>query len=143
VILLDAQGLVALLANEPAADEVDSILTSSGAGITPINLAEAIDISERVMGIDIAVVRPAITQLRSSVLHVLPSSEDDAWRAGRLRARSYHRTHAAISIADAFLVAAARPGDSVASGDAGVIAVARSEGLDVIPLPDSTGRMPA
>ena len=143
MILLDAQGLIALLADEPAAIEVASILESSGAGITPMNLAETIDISERVLGIDPGVVRPAITTLRGSVLHVVACTEEDAWRAGHLRARRYHRGRASISIPDAFLIAAARPGDSVASADAGVLAVARAEKIDVIPLRGSTGRRPA
>jgi uncharacterized protein with PIN domain len=143
MILIDAQGLVALLADEPAADEVESIFESSGAGITTINLAEAIDISERGLGINAAVVRPAITTLRESVLHVVACTEEDAWRAGDLRARRYHRVRAPISIADSFLIAAARPGDVVASADAGVLTVARAEGVDVIPLLDSTGRKPA
>ena len=143
MILIDAQGLIALLADEPAADDVATILESSGAGITPMNLAEAIDISERLLGIDAEVVRPAITTLRESVLHVVACTEDDAWRAGQLRARRYHRARGPISIADAFLIAAARPGDAVASADGGVLAVARAVGVDVIPLPDSTGRKPS
>jgi predicted nucleic acid-binding protein len=142
VILLDAQGLVALLANEPAADDVEDILERAGAGITAVNLAEAIDISERVLGIDTRVVQPAIDLLRDSVLHVLPASEDDALRAGRLRSHRYHRSRAAISIPDAFLIAAAQPGDSIASADAAVVAVARAEGVEVLLLPDSSGRRP-
>jgi len=142
MVLLDAQGLVALLADEPAADEVEEILESSGAAITSVNLAEAIDISERGLGIEAAIVHRAITTLRDSLLHVVPCGEDDAWRAGDLRARRYHRDRAPISIADSFLIAAAGPGDAVASADTAVVVVARAEGLDVIPLPDSNGRRP-
>jgi len=142
VILLDAQALVALLADEPGAGEVGEILRSSGAAMTSVNVAEAIDISERKLGIEPQIVDTAIATLRVAALHVLACGEDDAWRAGELRARRYHHRRSPISIADAFLVAAGSAGDAVATADAGVIHVARAEGLDVIPLPDSTGRRP-
>jgi uncharacterized protein with PIN domain len=142
MILLDAQGLIALLADEPAAPAVAGLLETAGAAMTAINLAEAVDISVRVMGVDRLTVRRGIDMLRESKLHVLSCSDDDAWAAGELRAARYRRHRTQISIGDAFLLAAANPGDSIASADAAVLHVARDVGLGVIPLADSTGRLP-
>ncbi len=143
MIVLDAQCLVALFADEPAAPEVEAILERSGAVVTSVNLAEALDVSERVLRIDGGLVRTAVASLRETRLHVVACTDEDAVKAGALRARRYHRQRAAISIGDSFLIAAAGPGDAVASSDPAVVDVARLEGLDVIPLPDARGRRPA
>jgi PIN domain nuclease of toxin-antitoxin system len=50
-VLLDAFALIALLRDEPAADEVETILRRGEAAMSAVNLAEALDVLQRVDGI--------------------------------------------------------------------------------------------
>ena len=68
MILLDAYALVALIAEEAAAGEVDEILRSEQAAISAINLAEVIDHLVRVRGAAIDEVRRALAPLIGSVV---------------------------------------------------------------------------
>jgi uncharacterized protein with PIN domain len=129
--VLDAYALVALLADEPAANEVERLLRKGAGKITSINLAEALDVLERRDGIPESALRDALDSLP---VQVLPASASDAWRAAELRARHYHRRQRPVSIADCFLVAGAEPDDAVATADAGVLDMARAEGLKVVEL---------
>jgi predicted nucleic acid-binding protein len=129
--VLDAYALVALLADEPAADEVERLLEQGGGKITVINLAEALDVLERRDRIPESVLREALDGLP---VRVLPPSESDAWRAGALRARHYHRRRRPVSIADCFLIAAAEEGDAVATADVAVLDAAADEHVDVLDL---------
>jgi len=142
VILLDAYALVALLATEPAGTEVDGLLESGQTAVTAVNLAEAIDITERVHQLERHEIRDALAPLLGPVVLVLPHDERDAWRAAELRAAHYERTERAVSIADCFLLAAATPDDSIATSDPAVAATARDEGIRLIALPDSSGVRP-
>jgi hypothetical protein len=47
-----------------------------------------------------------------------------------------------MSLADCFLVASVVDGVSIATADRPVAEIARAEGIEVIALPDSTGRRP-
>lgn len=140
--LLDAYALVAFLGNEPARPRVREILRSGETAMTAINLAEALDVVERVHGISLGESRAVVTALEREV-RVLPVREADAWKAAELRAKYYDRRVRAISIADCVLVGASSPADVIATSDGGVISVARAEGIGVIPLLDSSGRHPA
>jgi predicted nucleic acid-binding protein len=142
VILLDAFALVAYVNEEPAANEVEHLLRSERAGITAVNLAETIDVSQRAYGSSRADVRRAIEPLLEGVLRVLDHRAEDAWRAADLRARHYRRREQELSLADCFLLAAAARGDEIATADPAVATVARSENIRVIGLPDSKGRRP-
>lgn len=63
-------------------------------------------------------------------------------RAGLLRARTYHRTTCAVSLADCVAVEAARRHSaSLASSDPHLLDVCHAEGVDTIPLPDQAGRV--
>jgi hypothetical protein len=66
--------------------------------------------------------------------------EADAWRAAELRARLYDRNDRSLSLADCFLLAHASEDGAVATSDPPVAEVARSEGIAVVALPDSSGR---
>jgi hypothetical protein len=67
----------------------------------------------------------------------------DAWAAARLRSQYYERSTRALSLADCFLLATgARLGVAVATADPAVAATARAESLEVVALPDSSGRRP-
>jgi hypothetical protein len=68
---------------------------------------------------------------------IVPISLDftTARRAAELRARHYHRSRCPISLADAVLLASADRGDTVATADPDVLAVAAAEGVETLALP--------
>ena len=140
--LLDAFALVALLLDEQAAEDVEGLLRDDECAVPAINLAEAIDVLIRVHGVPAADVRVGLDPLLGGTVHVVAQGEADAWRAAELRSTHYHRRLAPLSIADCLLLAAARPGDRVATADPPLAHVARAEGIAVAPLPDSTGVHP-
>ncbi len=65
---------------------------------------------------------------------VVPVDSALAWKAGRLRARYYHRRSSRLSLADCCLVAATSGEDSVVTGDRALITMAKAEGLKVVEL---------
>ena len=142
--LLDAYPLVALVADEPAADEVEELLRGGGARIVTVNLCEAIDVCLRVHLLRGAGVRAAIEPLfLVGGLTAVPSGTSEVWVAADLRARHYDRKKRALSLADCFLLAhGSGNGEAIATADPAVAEVARAEGVEVIALPDSTGTRP-
>ena len=140
--LLDAYALVALLGDEPAASEVEAILRAGEAGITVVNLAEAIDVTSRVHGIPQEEVRATLAPLLGEAIAVVIQDEAAAWRAAELRQTHYERRSSALSLADCLLIAAVGERDEVATADRVVARVARSDGRRVVALPDSTGTRP-
>jgi uncharacterized protein with PIN domain len=144
VTLLDAYALVALVADEPAADEVEAILREGGARVVIINLAEAVDISRRVHGIAGEDLRAAIEPLLlGDVLFVAVSDEPQAWLAAEIRAEHYDRKAAGLSMADCLLLAhGVTDGGPIATSDPPLATVARTLGIDVTGLPDSSGKRP-
>lgn len=141
-VLLDAYALVGLLAGEPVAAEVSALSSREPMSIAAVNLGEVVDRLQRVHDFTVGEVRSTIDPLVAAGLQLRPARADDAWRAGDLRARYYDRAGCAISLGDAFLLAAVRRGDRVATSDPAVVAVAEAEGIATYPLPDSTGRLP-
>jgi PIN domain nuclease of toxin-antitoxin system len=142
VTLLDAYALVAFLADEPATAEVEAILRAAEAGVAVVNLAEAIDITSRVHRVAESDLRAALEPLLGTAVTVVAQGEAAAWRAAGLRRLYYDRRASALSLADCLLLAAIGEGDEVATADPAVSRVARSEGLRVVALPDSTGARP-
>ena len=142
--LLDAYAVVALVADEPAAAEVEELLRAGGARVVVANLAEAIDVCRRVHHVSGDEVRAALEPLLlARVLSALVSHEHDAWSAAELRRTYYDRRTRAVSLADCFLLAHARAaGDPIATADPPVAEVASAEAIPVVALPDSTGRRP-
>jgi predicted nucleic acid-binding protein len=64
-------------------------------------------------------------------------------RAGRIRARRYHREHASVSLADCVAASAALASNSpLATSDPALADILRAEGGKIHPLPDSKGRRP-
>jgi len=140
-VLLDAFALIALLRGEPAADEVETILRRGDAAISAVNLAEALDVLQRVDGADPARIEAVTGPLVRESLALLPVDERTARGAAGVRARRYHRTRAPLSLADCLLVAAAAEAEgSIATADRPLASAARAEGLEVVALPDSRGR---
>ena len=140
MILLDANALIALFADEPAAAEVEQLLVGPAA-MTATNAAEAIDFLLR-NRLEASAVRARWTSLLRAGLRVVAVDERLAWAAATLRARRYHRRSCPLALADCVLLAAAGPDDAVASSDRPVVATARAEGIAVRALLDSRGVRP-
>ena len=142
--LIDAYGLVALAANETAANEVESLLRSGDAAVPVVNLAEAIDVCRRTHGLDSAQLRRRFDLLiLTGGLAAVSSTEEHAWRAGDIRASHYHRTARPLSIADCLLLAhALLAGGAVATADPHLADLARGLGVELVPLPDRAGKRP-
>jgi predicted nucleic acid-binding protein len=133
--VLDAYGLVAFLVGGRAAEQVAAILRTGEASVPTANLAEALDVSERVRGMPIGRAMEILEPLFEGALATIPLDRAIALRAAEIRVRHYHRTACPISLADAVLVASAGSGSRLATADAAVLAVARAEGIASIELP--------
>jgi predicted nucleic acid-binding protein len=143
LILLDAYALVALLGEEPAAAEVEGLLRRGDCAASVVNLAEAIDVSCRVHDLPLADVRDALGALiLSGEVRVRVPDEESAWRAAGLRQSYYAKKSCELSLADCFLIGAATSVDQIATADEPVAHVARTEGIEVVALPDSSGTRP-
>jgi predicted nucleic acid-binding protein len=144
VALLDAYALVAFIADEPAAGEVEPFLRGRDAQIIVVNLAETIDVTQRVHGRSADEVRAALEPLLlGGALSITVSQEADAWLAASLRASHYDRKTRALSLADCLLLAHAVAGnDVIATADPALAVAARGEGVGIVALPDSTGKRP-
>lgn len=142
--LLDAYAVVAFVADEPAAEEVESILREGGARVVIVNLAEAIDIAGRVHAIPIDEIRVAIEPLLlGNVLAPAISDESQGWLAAEIRGTYYHRQTSPLSIADCLLLAhGATDGGPIATSDGPVATAADVLGIRVVRLPDSAGERP-
>jgi PIN domain nuclease of toxin-antitoxin system len=142
-VLLDAFALIALLRDEPAADEVETILRRGEAAMSAVNLAEALDVLQRVDGIDRARLDTLTGPLIRESLVLLAVEERTARDGADIRARRYHRTREPLSLADCLLLAAARGAQAVvATADRPLASAARAEEIEVAALPDSRGRRP-
>ena len=135
MILLDAYGLVALLTGGPAADQVEDILRRGDAAISTLNLAEALDVSQRTFGLQVGRAMEVLEPLFDGPLRAIAVDVPTAQAAADLRATHYHRSRRPITMADAVLLASAKPGDRVATADPDVLAVAAAIGLGVEALP--------
>ena len=138
--ILDAFAVIALLKGEPAAAQVQLLIQAGGCALTSLGVAEVIDHLERVVK----------TSEEDAVLDVAqlglapPIELDDAsaTQAALLRARHYNKKNRAVSLADCVVAHAARTVTSaVATSDPHLLELCREEGIAVIPLPDSSGRM--
>jgi len=140
--VLDAYAVLAFLRDEPAADDV-AILLESPTVLSAVNAAEVIDQLVRVYGRAADDVHADLAVLSRAGMDVTPVSADVGIRAGRLRARHYHRERMAVSLADCVAAATAasleRP---LATSDPALAAMLRAEGNGVYALPDSTGQLP-
>jgi uncharacterized protein with PIN domain len=141
VIVLDAYALTALLAGEPAANEVGELISGARTAVTAPNLAEAVDRLGRIHGIAVERTRAAVESLEQSIdLHVRAAERPHAWRAAELRIKHYHRARRPLSVGDCLLLAMTSEQDQVATADPHVLAVAGAERIEWIALSDSQGR---
>lgn len=136
--VLDAFAVIALLRGEPAAAEVRLLLESGDAALTSLGLAEVIDHLVRVARVPAEEAALDVAQL--GLADALPVDADLALRAALLRARNYHRTDRAVSLADCVAAEAARTlGTGLVSADPHLLDLCRDEDIASIPLPDSGG----
>jgi predicted nucleic acid-binding protein len=135
VTLLDAYALIAFLIGGPAAPQVRSILRDGDAALATANLVEVLDVSERVHGVPIERTMEILDPLFEGSLVAVSLDFRIARRAAQIRARHYHRSSRPISLADAVLIASARPDDRLATADPDVLAVAIDENISTVELP--------
>lgn len=140
--LLDAYALIALVADQPAAAEVQKLIRGGGCRASVVNVAETVDVSHRVLTLKIAEIREVLDPLFLDEVALVEPEESHAWSAAELRSRYYDRGNRAISLADCFLLAHASEDGAVATSDPPVAEVARAEGIEVVALPDSSGQRP-
>jgi PIN domain nuclease of toxin-antitoxin system len=141
VILLDAYAVIALARSEGAADEVEE-LVRDGAVVCATNYLETADRLIRISGWSANETSERFALLFGGAVQIRAVDEDIGWRGAVLRARYYDRNSCDLSLADCVLLASAGPDDSVATADPAVAAVARAEGIGLVPLPDSSGQRP-
>jgi PIN domain nuclease of toxin-antitoxin system len=132
--VLDAFALVGLALEEPAADEVETLIRRGDSAVTAINLAEALDQLARVHRRDLEELRWRFGPVIGELVALIAVDESLSWRAVGLRGRHYHRRQSPVSLADCVALAAVGPDDSIATADQPLARAARSEGLDVITL---------
>lgn len=143
--ILDAYALVAFLADEPAADRVEELLRDrlDPASVSAVNLAETIDVLIRRYGHSPEAVSARLDWVLAAPMQVIEADEITAREAGRIRAERYHRTQAPISLGDAFALGTASLLEArLATADPALASVAIREGVEVVGLPDSEGRLP-
>lgn len=140
--VLDTQALVALLAAEPAAAEVEAILRGRDgiATVSAITIAEVIDVLVRTRSQRVDASDDYISGFIAGGLEVVPVDEAIGRLAGALRARHWDPKRRPVSMADCVVLATGMlVGESIATADQSLIAAARAEGHPVIALLDSRG----
>ena len=105
--LLDAYALVAFLVGGPATAQVRGLLREGDAMVATANLAEALDVSQRVYGLPITRAVEILDTLFEGSLGTMPLDIIIARKAAEIRAAHYHRSTRPISLADAILLASA------------------------------------
>jgi predicted nucleic acid-binding protein len=136
VTFLDAYALIAFLVGGPATVHVRGLLREGETAVATANLAETLDVSQRLYGLTVSRAMEALDPLLEGPLRAVSLDCAVARRAAEIRAKHYDRTMRSISLADAALLASANPGDLIASADADVLAAARAEQLGVVALPE-------
>ena len=134
--LLDAYALIAFLVGGPAAPTVRALLREGDVAVTAANLAETLDVSQRVHGLAIPRAMEVLDPLLQGPLGVIPLDAEIARSAAEMHAGHYHRSTRPISLADAVLLASARSGDRIATADPDVLAIADAEDVETVVLPE-------
>ena len=141
VIILDASAVLAWLMAEPAAPQVRRLIRGSEeTTLTVLGVAEVLDRLVRRTGLS---ERNAMSNLERLDLAEPPVLDTTlATSAGLLRARYYQRRTRSLSLADCVAAETARRlGASLATADGPLLDTCTDEGIEVIALPDSEGRV--
>ena len=136
--ILDAYAVLAFLKNEAAASEVEVLIAGGGTAMTAVGVAEVLDHLIRLAGANEEDATLDLAQLGLDPPVVVDVSLAAA--AGRLRARSYHRTTCTVSLADCVAAEAARAtGRPLATSDPALLDVCHHEDIAVAVLPGTDG----
>jgi PIN domain nuclease of toxin-antitoxin system len=138
VTILDAYAVIGFLRDEPAAEHVRPLLEHGDAALTAVGLAEVLDHLVRLAKADEDDAALDLAQL--GLLDPVPVDAALGSAAGRLRARRYHRTRCAVSMADCIAAETARAsGRPLTTADPHLLDLCGAEGIPTIPLPASDG----
>ena len=143
--VFDAYALIAFFADEPAAALIDERIRQDPekACVSCVNAAEIVDRMVRVGGQSAEHVNDALDWLVASGMLLMPADGDMGRLAGELRSRHYRRGDADVSLGDCMALSTAISlGKPLATSDPALAAMARQEGVEVLALPDSQGRVP-
>ena len=136
--VLDAYAVIAYLKAEPAAAEVRPLLTAGSARLTAVGVAEVLDHLVRLAGADEESAALDLAQL--DLLDGIAIDADLGLAAGRLRARRYHRSRCAVSMADCIAAEAARRAAAgLATSDPHLLDLCHAEGISTTVLTASDG----
>lgn len=136
--ILDAYAVIAYLKAEAAAPEVRPLLDRGEASLTAVGVAEVLDHLVRLAGVDEEDAALDLAQLGLLDGVVVDSALGLA--AGRLRARRYHRSRCAVSMADCIAAEAARQeATDLATSDPHLLDLCRVEGISALVLTASGG----
>lgn len=141
-VILDAYPVISYFLDEAAAGEIEDLVSERPTAMSAVTVAEVADVLVRSHGFAAEEIGGVLASLLDETVEVDAASVGVATAAGLLRASWYRRRDRAVSLADCFVIATARPGDAIATADPALAEVARGEGLDVIALPGSDGRRP-
>ena len=118
-------------------------LLRSPTALSAANYAEVVDHIMRRSGLDADEAEVRMRLLAEAGTQVVPVDDQIASRAGALRAEHYERSTCAVSLADCCALATSLDlGVPLATADPALAAVARSQGCEVVALPDSRGIRP-
>lgn len=139
MIVLDAQPVIALFNDEPAAAQVEALLRGDDeAALTMLGVVEVIYYLVRFMAVPDEEAALDVAQLRMPP--PLELNAGIATQAGLLRARHYHRRDRALSLADCIAAETARYFEApLATADPALLATCAAERIAVMALPDSNG----
>ena len=138
--VLDSFAVIAYLRDEPAASDVEALLRRKDARLTAFGVAEVLDHLIRVMKIDEE--EAALDLAELGLLDGLSVDAELGLAAGRLRARYYHRTRCAVSLADCVAAEVARALlEQLATSDPHLLDVCGAEAIRAVVLPASNGSM--
>ena len=140
-VVLDAYAVIAALLGERARADVEPLL-ADGVVSAP-NVAEILDVCIRVHANNERVVRERLDWLAGGGLEMLPLGAELAREAGVLRAKYYKRRHCEVSLGDCVALALAKQRQApLATSDPDLASAAREERVEVLALPDSSGKRP-
>ncbi len=139
----DAAPLAAVLLGETGGLASGRMLADPGHAICAVNAAEVVDTVSRARDQPARRVASAIQLWIEAGLRIVPLEWSRAVRAAELRSMHYHRTRCPVSLADCGAIALAEQLEvELVTSDAPMIRVARRLGIEVIAVPDSSGRTP-
>ena len=136
--VLDAYAVIAYLKGEAASSEVRPLVDANDAALTAVGVAEVLDHLIRLVGVDEEDAILDLAQLGLIECIVVDSSIGVS--AGRLRARRYHRTRCAVSMADCIAAEVARSRtEALATSDPHLLDLCHEEDIGTVVLPGSDG----